>query len=144
MADNEPIVSIYLRGDRLDPAELTALLGVEPSFSNKKGDELKSPVSSAKGQARTGLWRLSAHSNSSFLSEHIAELRNSLPSQAQNLLSLPHVEEAYLDIFLPIDFDGADEKSVALALSSSDITFIQSLGLSIQFTMSLGHEKREI
>lgn len=50
--------TLRIAGDDLDPEEVTALLGAQPSDAQRKGQQL--PSKSAVRIAKTGLWRLSA------------------------------------------------------------------------------------
>lgn len=60
---SESAVSLRFIGDTLDPDELTRLMGVEPSGSQRTGGTFRTP----KGTeliARTGSWRLSVERRS--------------------------------------------------------------------------------
>ena len=55
---------LYVRGDDLDPQQVTALLGVEPSEAYRRGDHLRYPPKHKDADrpgsliVRTGTWRL--------------------------------------------------------------------------------------
>ncbi|HIE1099938.1 MULTISPECIES: DUF4279 domain-containing protein [Stenotrophomonas] len=53
-------VTLRLFGDDLLPAEITAMLGANPTAAHSKGQQLTGSQSGAVRIARTGGWRLSA------------------------------------------------------------------------------------
>jgi hypothetical protein len=66
---------INFAGDRLEPAEITRLLGVEPTVAYRKGEIYKQ----SRGheiRGRTGLWRLTTRRQleSAELADHLAYL----------------------------------------------------------------------
>ncbi|WP_239950829.1 DUF4279 domain-containing protein [Dyella terrae] len=52
--------TIRVIGDSLNPEEVTALLGCEPTASQRTGEEIVGRTTGAVRVARTGLWRLHA------------------------------------------------------------------------------------
>jgi hypothetical protein len=131
------IVAIYLRGDQLDPTDVTRSLGIVPTESQKKGDKLISSTGK-KASRRTGIWCVKAQSTSLTLSDHVAELMNLFGQNKRDLKLLKNVEDAYFDVFLATDQGGDSANSTTLSLQSSEVDFISSLGLSIQITTSTG------
>ncbi|SNY65258.1 protein of unknown function [Stenotrophomonas sp. CC120223-11] len=59
-AFDHSLVTLRFFGDDLLPEEVSALLGVTPTASHHKGQELKGSHSGAVRIARFGSWRLSA------------------------------------------------------------------------------------
>jgi hypothetical protein len=131
------IVAIYLRGDQLDPTDVTQSLGIVPTKSQKKCDRLISSTGK-EASRRIGIWCVKAQSTSLTLSDHVAELMKLFGQNKRDLKLLKDVEDAYLDIFLASDQEGDSENSTTLLLHPSEINFISSLGLSIQITTSVG------
>ena len=77
----ESMVSLRVAGDSLLPAEVTALLGVEPSLSYQKGEVLPSR-SGKEVFRRTGMWSLRAEVRKpENVDAQVAELLSKLPSE---------------------------------------------------------------
>ncbi|MDP1557243.1 MAG: DUF4279 domain-containing protein [Hyphomonas sp.] len=73
---NNSVASLRILGDDLDPEEITALLGKEPTVAERKGQEITSGTG-AKRVAQSGRW--SFHSDSRTpgdLDNQITELLN--------------------------------------------------------------------
>ena len=51
-------VSLIVYGDDLDPAEVTAFVGLEPTKSHRKGDPTPSTHRNPRLRYRTGMWML--------------------------------------------------------------------------------------
>lgn len=107
------MVAIYLRGDRLNPSDVSEILGIEPSRFQKKG-ELKS--GSEKYVAKLGLWMLKAQTNSTSISDQIGELLEKLKMLQTRLDQIEGVEEASLDIFIPMDKEVQNSQTVHVKL----------------------------
>ena len=88
-------VSVYMKGVTLEPAQVTAQLGVEPSKSQSYGE---STVTSTNRlvTAKTGLWALIMEQESKDLVGLVKELVAKLGDQAFILRKMPGIEEAYL------------------------------------------------
>ena len=56
-AISESHATLQMFGDTLEPAEITALLGGEPTHSQKKGQEIRSPKTGQVRIVRQGSWR---------------------------------------------------------------------------------------
>ena len=59
-AFDHSLVTLRLFGDDLNPAEITALLGANPTASHHKGQELRGNQSGTVRIARSGSWQLDA------------------------------------------------------------------------------------
>jgi hypothetical protein len=66
---------INFSGDRLEPGEITRLLGVAPTIAYRKG-EIYNQVRDHEIRGRTGLWRLTTrqHVETTELADHLAYL----------------------------------------------------------------------
>jgi hypothetical protein len=75
------LASLRIIGDEVDPAAITRLMGVEPSRSSKKGDEVIGKVTGQGRIERTGSWSLIAEPRTpEDLDGQIAELLDRLPN----------------------------------------------------------------
>lgn len=97
-------VAVYIKGDGLDPSDLTAKLKIEPTQSHRKGDKWLTSTNREVIE-KTGLWSLSADTDSRELSDIINELSSMLKFDGVSMTHISGVEEAYLDIFIAADAD---------------------------------------
>ena len=68
-------------GDDLDPDEVTNLLGREPDFGHRKGQEIVAPKSGRTRISRSGMWRLKCKARTpEDLDGQISELLDQLTS----------------------------------------------------------------
>jgi len=98
---DEVRATIRLCGDDLDPAVVTNLLGVDPTFAARKGDVR--PSGSSAVIQRTGVWCLSSKvARDTELEEIIASLLARLPDAGSTWDQLVHVAqiEVYCALFL--------------------------------------------
>src|SRR3954465_9272958 len=93
----ESTVSLRIAGDLLLPAEVTALLGVEPSLSYRKGETLPSR-SGREILRKTGIWSLRAPvCKPEDIDGQVAEILSMLPSDPSVWASLS--ERFSIDLF---------------------------------------------
>ncbi len=72
-------VSIFIRGDDLDPALVSKQIGVNPTDSQYKG---KTTITKTghKVVAKTGVWRLNSYVTKQCLSDQIIDLASKIES----------------------------------------------------------------
>jgi hypothetical protein len=140
MTDRVPMyqVALYLRGDVLDPDQVTSLLGVQPSKAHRKGEERRTPTNQ-KYLTKIGLWSLAAKSGGE-LSELLDELSRQLSGVEEPLKSLAGVQDAYVDIFIAVDADNEGGGTWEAELSADSIRRLSALGLPMRFTATVVRE----
>jgi hypothetical protein len=75
-------VAVHVSGDGLDPERVTRLLGVEPTFTARKGDERVSRSGHRTVVQRTGVWWVDvADSREWLLEDAIEALLNRFPAE---------------------------------------------------------------
>ncbi|SEA75030.1 protein of unknown function [Nitrosospira multiformis] len=128
------IVTLYLRGDDLDPEVVTKKLGIRPSRFQRKGEK---KVTSTKHEylAKMGTWGLIADSESCLLADHITALASNIVADGDVLIKLPGVQEAYIDIFIA-PTAGQDGGTRELELSKENLTQLARMGLPVRLTIS--------
>ena len=129
-------VALYLRGDNLDPAQASRLLGLEPTKSQRKREE-RLTSTNRKVVAKVGLWALVAESKSDDLSVLIDELASKLGDRAALLPSVPGVQEAFLDVFIAIDADPDGGGTCEFQLSAEDLHSLKQVGVATRFTVAV-------
>ena len=138
-------VGLYLRGDKLDPDLLSAIVGTIPSAWQRKGET----VATSTGRIVTkniGLWALISESES--LSQSIDEVIRLADkplkwteTERQALTSLPGVEEGYIDIFIGGTSVTLGGGTCEFELSEVQTAAIAKLRLPICFTIAIVPEK---
>ena len=71
--DRKAFVTLRFAGDELDPAEISAILPVEPTRAHKKGKEFFAGPNAGKLRGRTGIWFLATDKlvDSDDLADHL-------------------------------------------------------------------------
>lgn len=127
-------VSVYFKGDDLNPMELTRQFGVEPTRSHRKGDTWL--TSSGKEVVeRTGLWVLSIKSDE--VSTAICEIASKI---LRNQIELPRpssVEDGFVDVFVTCAADEDGGGTSEFRLDPECIAATQKLGMPLQFTVAV-------
>jgi hypothetical protein len=131
-------VTIYLRGDDLDPSSVSTSLGISPSKSQYKGEK-RVTSTNREFVTKIGVWALAAETKSSSLSVHIDELRSKIGGKGP-LINIVGVQEAYLDVFMSKTSDDTGSGTCEFQLSSESIKALESLGLPVQFTVDFVRE----
>jgi hypothetical protein len=115
---NEPsslcFVSLYIKGDELDPHTVTKILGNEPTLSQiaKPRMELESGMIAA---AKTGAWGLTLRREDTDAVAVLEELANAVA--VERLVTIPGVEEAYFDVLVVVDADASGEGEIDLEIA---------------------------
>jgi hypothetical protein len=135
MAKKKPLigVAIYIRGERLNPDYVSQILRIQPSRSQKKG-ALK--PGSTRFIAKIGMWTLKLKSNSRSISHLIEELLAKFDNPPARLDEIDGVEDACLDIFVPLSHDSRIDGTLEFALTKDQIVKLSQLGLSASFTVT--------
>jgi hypothetical protein len=130
--------AVRLRGDDLDPAVITARLGITPSLALKKGGTRQT----AKGRVipiRTGVWDYSVSVDGTDFEPAIEQALAPFEGIAFALTSLPGVADAILDIYATADrtpevdsYDGA-----YFSFSAKQLQQIAVLNLAIDVSVSV-------
>jgi hypothetical protein len=101
------MVSLRIFGDALDPAELTALFGVEASLSHRKGDVRSAREGKPKFH-KTGRWSISAEvKKPEDVNAQIATLLEKLPGDLSTWQALAARFE--IDLFCGLFMNAANE-----------------------------------
>lgn len=119
-------VSLYIKGKQLDPARVTSILGVSPTFSQRLGDQL----SGGKGVSNIGVWAIEADTTFMSADQVLLQLVQRLPNKI-SLSSLPDVEEVYVDIFVATSPQNA-RFDFKLDLSMTTLTRLVELDAPLQ------------
>lgn len=134
MTKDKPLISvaILLRGNELDPASVSKIVGIQPTQSQKKGGF---KPGSTKFIAKFGMWALKVKSETRPLLELIDELFKQIGDPPTPLNSIEGVEDARLDIFFALE-DAETKETVEFALTKDQIKRLNQLGLSLCATVS--------
>jgi TPR repeat protein len=138
---NPFMVSIYLRGDKLNPDAITARLKTKPSSTHRKGDKRK--FKNNEYIRKTGIWHLRTKSRSEILSDHIQELGRKVGEK--RLENIPDVEEAEVDVWMGYirnkSYKGFKHSKygeyLSFELTKENIDALSRFGLPIHFTLSI-------
>lgn len=134
MINKPPLLSvtIYLRGQQLIPEHVSAVLGINPSDSQKKG-ELHITSTNHHVIRKIGLWSLAAQNESNDVTEQIEELMKKIGQSSVPLNKIEGVDEAYIDIFIAIN---SNNETVEFELGEILLKEIARLGLLVRTTLT--------
>jgi len=133
-------VSLCVRGDELDPDEVTAALGVTPSSSQRKGQRVVDPATLRRVTDRTGEWRLRADSGSGLVSDHVSALLSRISVDASGIEGLARVEAALIDIVVTVPADERGGGHCEFDFSADLLAALARTGLPIQVTVCVVEE----
>lgn len=128
-------VSLYLRGDNLDPNIVSKELGITPTSSHVKGEKR---ITSTKREyvAKIGVWALTVDSESRALSDHISLLASKIKVDGTLMRSIEGVQEAYIDIFIATDADEGGGGTFEFEMSQENISTLGRLNLPVRYEVT--------
>jgi hypothetical protein len=126
---------LLVKGELLDPATLTALLG-NGTRSKRKGDVSRTSTGH-EVKSKIGLWALAAERENPF-SDQIEFLASRLGLANAVIGSLPGVEEAVVDILILIPTGGPDSKQHVFEFTPEQLNAIGSAGVKISLSIGSG------
>lgn len=127
-ATDAPIFGLRIFGDSLEPAEITALLGREPTRSFSKGDRNVGANGKEYAPRRTGMWLLEASKGPQGVEGCILGLLAELPQDLSVWAALSTRFELILSVGLFMD-----ETNEEFALPCAVLEALGRRGISINF-----------
>lgn len=91
--------TLQVTGDRLDPASVTAALGLEPTFSVRKGEIYRHGRRDRQYVGRTGVWNFSTEEavQSDRLQDHLAVIGELLSARQERFAGIRDVVREHGD-----------------------------------------------
>jgi len=126
-------VTLYLRGDALDPDVVSGAVGVAPTTSQRKGGNKPN----RKYAAKIGLWALEAQTQSSDLAVLVQELSSKIGAAGPTLAKIQGVDEAYLDVLITTFADDDGGGSCEFQLSPTTAQVLATMGVPARFTVAV-------
>ena len=132
----EPLVdvSLILRGECLDPEQVTSMLGTAGSKMRKKGDKWRTSTNH-EVTAKIGLWALDASRDSISVSDQLSWLRQKLSSATCSPSCVSGVQDAEIYVFIALGENDSDG-DYSFYLTPDDLAWITSLGTKISFDVA--------
>jgi hypothetical protein len=134
LRDVKITTSLYVYGDDLDPDIVSASLGVSPTTSRRNGEKRTTSTNQEVVQ-KTGLWELTAASNSDVLSDQIKDLLSKISACRGSPAKIAGVQEAYVDILICPSLDQNGRANCHFDLAKEVVAALGKLELPIQFTV---------
>lgn len=121
-------VSIYLRGDDLQPGAVSETLGIEPDDQQTRGE---ADFGGRSVTSRTGLWMIGSHDRTLEVEPLVEAVVARLAPVDRDLRTLPGVQEAYLDLFVAEE----EGETRTIELSPALLIRLNALGLALNLTI---------
>jgi hypothetical protein len=131
---------LRIKGDALDPDEISAALGIRPTYSHKKG-EIVRPERAEPFVRRNGVWSLIVDADGPHVEDALSAALDRLGSIDQDLSRLPNVEAADFDIFATADVAHAGIVECSFVLKTADVQKLAKLHVPVQVTVSFSVAK---
>ncbi|MFO3797917.1 MAG: hypothetical protein ACK8QZ_11660 [Anaerolineales bacterium] len=128
-------LTLFLKGDALDPHLLTDLLGVQPTKAHAKG-RVWTTSGGTEVTEKNGLWMLSLTGGLSDVSSLILRLHAVIEKSGRPALQLPGVSEAFVDFLVmapALPSGGAD---CHLSINNTSVIALGELGLPVEISFS--------
>lgn len=125
-------VTLLIRGDDLEPAELTAILGRQPKIGVRAGESFENGNGNIR-TAQTGMWLVSdGYREPTNIDLQICDLLNSMPDS----LSIWTDLSARFECLVALGIYFVDESWTAgINLESTTLRMLGERGLSLDFDM---------
>lgn len=134
-------VSLWLRGEHLEPNAITEMIGCAPSQSWCRGDE----HTTSRGRIVTrkvGIWRLNADSRNADFLKQISEILSKIQTKT-NLIEIGlGIDEAELSIFEAQDLHPGENYRASVQLDTQLISEIYRLGISLSFEIQVASDSQ--
>ncbi|MFY0186245.1 hypothetical protein ACTT2I_02240 [Stenotrophomonas sp. PUT21] len=128
-------LTLFLKGDALDPRLLTDLLGVQPTKAHAKG-RVWTTSAGTEVTDRNGLWMLSLTGGLSDVSSLILRLHAIIEKSCRPVLQLPGVSEAFIDFLVMVPALPSGGADCHLAINHSSVVALGELGLPVEISFS--------
>lgn len=128
-------VVLYLRGHSLDPAQVTAMLGVDGSKTRKRGDRWYTKTHK-EVVAKIGLWKLEAQADSRSVSEKIGWLRQKLSSAKCSPVDIPGVQDVEVSVFVALGSNVEGAADYETMFTVEDLAWLSSIGATVSFLVT--------
>jgi hypothetical protein len=134
MDKSKPLVDVvlYLRGNFLDPEQVTFVLGTK---TRVKGEKWRTSTNK-EVTAKIGLWALDSRAESLSLSDKISWFRAKLSSATCSPLSIPGVEQAEISIFIALGSDDDGDGEYESDLNLEDLQWLSGFGVPVSLKLT--------
>jgi hypothetical protein len=128
-------VTLRIMGDRIDPEHISSVLQIQPSTARKTGS-VRLLSSGQEIKQRCGIWAFSTRDllDSMVLDDHIQFIAQALGNAIVDVVKLPFVERAWLDICVVESDIEQNSRGVVVGLSEKSIEIIDRIGVPIEIT----------
>ena len=132
-------VSIYFKGEHLNPQVLTDLFEIQPTRAHKKGHRWVTS-SGREVSEKSGLWTFSI-GGSEDVGRGLADLiARFATARVKDFSKIPGVDQSFVDVFVAVDADEDGGGIVEFELDSECLRALHSLGLPVQFSINVVRE----
>lgn len=137
MTISKPIVDVtlYLKGDKLNPHLTSVSLGVEGTTMRAKG-EMYSIGAGRQASSKIGVWALESNSDDDSLSGKISWLKIALANATSRPFEIPGVENIDLDIYIELGRNANGDGAYASTMQAEDIKWINEIGAFVSINLS--------
>lgn len=124
-------IGLFVRGENLDPDNVTARLGAAPTIRQTKGQARVAP-DGRQIEAKGGLWARVIDADDV---ADVDKLLATVASGAVGLGSIADVAEAYFDLFVACESEKG-RTDLAFRIDTSTMTAVAAAGLPLRMTFA--------
>ena len=128
-------VSVYMKGDALDPDVLTRMLGVQPTKAHRRG-HVRQTSHGTEIVENTGLWSLTLRDHDAEVAPLIAELDRIASAGGCPVVSLPGVQFAFVDVLLIAETQDRGGATLQTTLDPKALSALLRLGVDVELTFA--------
>lgn len=128
-------VTLYFRGQDLDPGVITKTLGFAPTRSRQRG-KLEISSSGREVHPKVGVWAWAVQSEDADLGVHVAMLSRRLAG-AGDLRNIDNVEDAFIDVHLVSTREADRDGQAFWSMSPQLLRRMAELQLPVNWTIDI-------
>jgi hypothetical protein len=138
-------LTLRIRGDHLNPDEVTRILGVSPHASWRKGDRHVTRPNKEVVR-RYGVWDWASKDESGALTVdgHVARLRSTFQHAIERLPQLPDVESAWIDLHVVVGDEDEAVSNLSFLMGTEAISTLSGIGLPMEVTVDILPPREEM
>jgi len=128
-------LTLFLKGDALQPTLVTAALGSTPTRSHMRGLTWVTSAGTVVTE-KTGLWLIALSGDLSELSALVLQLQSIAEAAGLPVLELPGVDVAFIDLLIMVPASAGGGAGCGVVIDAASMTALGRMGLPLELTFA--------